>query len=258
MTRLYHGPGTWVRAWVNDLPMYDDSSMTMRAVDFPATPWFVPGENEVVLELEPTPMPQGLSAAPAFDLTFFGEGPKEAPSARPHFVTLLETKFPQVLEELPPEERKLPVRWSKRFTPEGHIPSPIWADNPKENIPEKGTPELLAALFAVQQAFINKDVDALMAATELKLEDQLRYHPGSARLVPADIKKEHAEMLAEGQWDVKAFDPDRIRFRSCAGGRVAYARRDDGGPALEARNGPHAWRARPLLVRQGADWRIFR
>lgn len=259
MTRLYHGPGTWVRAWVNDLPMYDKPVHSMSAIDFPATPWFVPGENDLVLEFAESERPEGLSnVAPAFDLTFFAEGPPPLPTSKPPLVPILEVKFPALLAELPMEKWALPTRWSTKFTPTGNIPPPIWADNPREVIPERGNPELLGALFALHQAFAKKDVDAMVEAIDLKIEDQLRYHPGSARLNRSEIKKEHAEMLTEGDWKVAPFEPERLRFRSCAQGRVAYAHRDDGGPALEAHNGPHAWKARPLFVRRGTDWKIFR
>ena len=258
MARLYHHPGTWVRAFVNDLPMYDRPVESAVATDFPATPWFIPGENELVLEIAEAPKPESFgNAAPSFELTFFGEAPPQLPAGRPRLVPLLETKFPKLLAELPPEDWKLPVRWSAKFTPTGNIPPPIWEANQPEKIPELGSPALLRALFGLHQAFARKDVDAMADALDLKLEDQSRYHPGSPRLVRAEVKKEHAEML-EGDWKVDPFEPEKIRFRSCAQGRVAYAHREDGGPALSARNGPHAWKVRPLFVRQGADWKIYR
>lgn len=259
MCRLYHSPGTLVRVWVNDLPMYDRAPEKMTTGNFPATPWFQPGENEIVIEVNDAPPAPGLKNIPSsFELLLFGEG-KEDSVGVPAKIPLYDQKYPAFMSRLPPEEQKLPARWRGTFRPEGPIPEPIWADAPAGPIPENGTPELWKVMHEMHRAFGQKDVDAMIAATTLKLEDQRRYHGNHPRLQLNELRQENHEMLQE-PWDLAPFEPSRMRFRSCAGGRVAYATRDDGGPALEARHpsGQHAWKFKPLLMRRGADWQIFR
>lgn len=259
MCRLYHAPGTLVRVWLNDLPMYDRAPDKMTTGNFPATPWFQPGENEIVIEVEPAaPAPGARNIPSSFELLLFGEGPEDSRGV-PAKLPLYQQKYPAFLAQLPVEEQKLPARIRGTFTPEGAIPAPIWADATPGPLPPLGTPELWRVMREMHRAFAHKDVDAMLAATTLKLEDQRRYHGDHPRLQLHELRRENHEMLQE-PWDLAPFEQDRLRFRACAGGRVAYATRDDGGPALEARHpsGQHAWKFKPLLLRRGADWQIFR
>jgi hypothetical protein len=257
MTRIRHCHGTHVRVFVNDLPMYDKAVLDFCAPTFGATPWFVPGENRVVIEVNDGPINPGMPTVPRhFHLLFFHQGE----NLETDETTLYEKEYPTFLAELPEAERKLPCRWTDTFTPKGQIPEPIWADAAPEPIPEKGTPELLKAVYDLHVAFSRRDVDALVGAAALKLEDMQRYFGPQSWNIPSEVKKEHAEMMAE-PWDLAPFEPDRLRFRSCAGGRVAYATYEDGGPAVRARHKiapTQTWAVKPLLVRQGADWRIYR
>ena len=258
MTRLYHGPGTWVRVFVNDLPMYDKPSDASMSSDFPATPWLVPGENDLAIEVLEVPLPPNVGRAPRFDLLFWGEGPSILAGGPASKVPLFETSFPKFLAELPPEARDdIPVRYEAKFTPEGNIPPPIWADASPETIPERGSPELLKPLFDLHQAFKRKDVDGFLGALDLKFEDQRRYHGNSPRLARAEVRVEHEEFF-QARWDVPEFTPETLRFRACNGGRVVYAHNEKGGPAFEARSPTAAWNVRPFLIRRGADWRIYR
>ncbi len=258
MTRLYHGPGTWVRVLVNDLPMYDKPADAFLSSDFPATPWFIPGENDVAIEVLEAPPVPGVAIEPRFDLLFWGEGPSILPKGPPTKVPLFEQSFPRLLKELPIEDRKkVPIRYEAKFTPEGEIPPPIWAESQPEKIPEHGSPELLKPLFDLHQAFKRRDAEALIDGTDLKFEDQRRYHGNHPAIDRRTIITEHEEFL-KAPWDLAPFEPDKIRFRSCQGGRVAYAHHESGGAALTARSGRSVWNVRPFLVRRGADWRIYR
>lgn len=257
MARFRSNHGIHVRVLVNDIPMYDRSVLDYCSPTYPATPWFIPGENQVEIELAAAPLNQDMKVIPShFHVLFFHQGPNIAKDE----TTLYEEEYPKLLAKLPPEERQLPCAIKSSFTPSGDIPKPIWADVPPGHVPEQGTPELLKAIFDLHHAFARRDLDALVGAISLKLEDQQRYFGPQPWLKESDVKREHAEMM-EQPWDLAPFEPERLRFRSCVDGRVAYATLDDGAPAVRARHrlDPNqTWAVKPLLVRQGADWRIYR
>jgi hypothetical protein len=256
MARMRHSPGVHVRILVNDIPMYDRAVMTFSTPTFPATPWFQPGENELVIECREAPVnPEMALVPPHFQCLLFEQGPTVEDEE-----TLVLEEYPTFLEKLPEDERKLPCARRTTFTPQGLIPKPIWADAAPGPVPERGSPELLKAIFDLHQAFAKRDGDALFAAGALKVEDLQRYFGNQVTTNPADLRKENEAMFAE-PWDLAPFHPERLRFRSCAEGRVAYATDEHGGPAVLARHKvdpKQAWAVRPLLVRRGADWRIYR
>jgi hypothetical protein len=237
--------------------MYDRAVLDYCSPTWPATPWFIPGENTVEIEFKEAPKNPDMAVIPShFHALFFHQGADMVKDE----TTLYAEEYPKLLQKLPEEERKLPCSIKSTFTPEGDIPKPIWADAAKGPVPEKGSPELLKAIFDLHHAFANRDVDALIAAAALKLEDQQRYFGPQPWLRQDDLKREHQEMM-EQPWELAPFEPDRLRFRSCKEGRVAYATHDSGGPAVIARHKidkNQTWAVKPLLVRQGADWRIYR
>ena len=257
MARFRSSHGIHVQVRVNDVPIYDRAVLDFCAPTYPASPWFVPGENVVEVEVREGPINEDMKTIPPhFDVLFFHQGADLNKDETPLYFE----EFPKLLQKLPAEERKLPCTLRSSFTPEGHIPEPIWRDVPKGPGPERGSPELLKAIFELHQAFAKRDLDALIATSAIKLEDQQRYFGPQPWLRESEIKAEHAEMMAQ-PWDLAPFEPERLRFRSCVEGRVAYATLDDGSPAVRARHRaiPNpTWAVKPLLVRRGADWRIFR
>lgn len=256
MARFRHSPGVHVRILMNDVPMYDRAVMTFSSPTFPATPWFRPGENEIVIECRPAPVnPEMESVPPHFQCFFFRQGPTIEDEAE-----LYLEEFPNFLLKLPEEERTMPCSVRATFTPEGIIPKPIWADADPGPVPETGSPELLKAVFDLHQAFAKRDGEALFTVGALKVEDLQRYFGSQPSTNPVELRKENEAMFQE-PWDLAPFHPERLRFRSCQGGRVAYATNEHGGPAVMARHKAdpgQAWAVRPLLVRRGAEWRIYR
>lgn len=255
MVRILHNAGTWVRVWVNDLPMYDRAVMNFMTSQFHGTPWFIPGENSLVLEVFDAPRnPETPTVTPYFDLTLYLDAVDPADEQ-----VLVQLKYPELLADLAPEDRKFPIVVRTTFTPEGNIPEPIWKNAPPSEIPEDGTPELWKAVYAVHDAFARRDVDAFVDSAALKLEDQVRYLGPDVRLSREGVRKEHAAMM-EQPWELMPFEPTELHFRSCQDGRVAYVTRKGGGPAIYAqhRTAPQSFKVKPLLVRQGADWRVYR
>jgi hypothetical protein len=256
MAMLRQCPGVHVRVFVNDVPMYDRAVMGYSTPTFPATPWLQAGENEIVIECRESPKNPEMVLVPAhFQCKIIGQGAVEADDKLVYF-----EEYPTFLPKLPEEERKLPCSIRGTFTAEGVIPKPIWADSSPGPVPERGSPELLKTVFGLHQAFAKRDGDALLELGSLKIEDLQRYFGKLPSTDVASLRKENEEMFKE-PWDVMPFRPEDLRFRSCAMGRVAYATSVDGGPALLARHKTdpgQVWAVRPLLLRQGADWRIFR
>lgn len=256
MTRIRHCHGTRVRVLVNDLPMYDRAVMDFVTPTFPATPWLKSGENTIEVHVDRSPLNPNMSKVPAhFWLLMFHQGEDMELDEK----TLYSLEYPNFFERLPEEERKLPCVWRDKFTPEGGIPKPIWEDATPEEIPEHGTPELLKSVFELHSAFARKDKEAFFHAGSLKLVDLRRYFGPQPWNTEPEVRKENDEMF-EQPWDLMPFDPAKLSFRSCAGGRVAYVTHAGGGPAIYARHkhAPQEFSVKPLLVRQGADWRIFR
>jgi len=142
MARFRSNHGVHARVLVNDVPMYDRSVLDYCCPTYPATPWFISGENQVVLELSEAPLNEDMKVIPShFHALFFHQGA----NIQTDETTLYEEEYPKLLEKLPAEERHLPCSIQSTFTPSGDIPKPIWADVPKGPVPEKGTPELLKA-----------------------------------------------------------------------------------------------------------------
>ncbi len=256
VARVLQNAGTFVTALVNDVPMYEKSTMDFSAPTFHGCPFLIPGENQVVIEVEKAPMNMEIPALPMFELAFFLHVMKVEDE-----VNVFNVRYPDFVESLPPERRKFPVRSDvMKFTPPGYIPDPIWANAPRAAIREDGSPELLQPLFELHSAFVRRDIDAFLNITSTKIADLVRYTGPSPDATRSELEKETAEFFGM-EWDLRPFDPKKLRFRSCCEGRVVYVTDDERGPALFAQHKTEprtAWRVKPYLVRQGSGWRIFR
>ena len=257
VARVLHNPGTRVLALVNDVPLYDDAATGFSAPAIHGCPWLVPGENQVVLEVDEAPKDEGMpNNLPMFELSFFLHKLKIEEE-----VNVFHVRYPNFAETLPSERRKFPIVSDvMRFTPEGYIPDPIWKDAPSMNIPAAGTPKLLQPLFELHRAYERRDVDAFLDLTSTKISDMVRYTGPSPDASRDELAKETAEFFAM-PWDLRPFDPNKLRFRSCAQGRVAYVTDDERGPALFAQHKTEprtTWPVKPYLFFEGTRWRIFR
>ncbi len=256
VARVLHNAGTFVTAIMNDIPMYEKSVMDFSAPTFHGCPWLVPGENEVVLEVEEAPLNPEFRTLAMFELSLYLHVMKVEDERN-----VFHVRYPDFVETLPPPRRKFPIRSDPmKFTPEGHIPEPIWWNAPKASINPLGSPELLQPLKDLHTAFEKRDIDAFLDLTSTKIEDLVRYTGPTPDASRTNLEQETAEFFGM-QWDLRPFEPEKLRFRSCQEGRVVYVTDEERGPALFAKHKTEkrtAWRVKPYLVRQGNGWRIFR
>lgn len=244
-----HAPGIYARVAVNDIPFY------RRAVDCnlaPAGPFnhlIVPGDNVVTMELfevgEPTP-----TIIRSFSMEILREKDD---------VACFREKWPDFGKEYPEEERKLPIVHTRGFKSEGEVPKPIWWEAPRESFGAGGTSEQLDVVREVHEAYGKADVDAFLAAYELKFAEHRRYYGVVPELTPAMARPKYAGLLAM-PWDLEPLDPEQLVFERRAEGRVAYVTRKDGTAALQARHKTdpsHTWEADLLMTRVDGRWRIF-
>lgn len=256
VARVLHNAGTHVTALVNDVPIYQGAVQDFVAPSFPGCPWLMPGENSVVLEVEEAPINPEVPVRAMFELCFFLETEKVGEEHK-DFVA----RYPECMEGLPPERQKFPQRSNPMlWTPAGVIPEPIWKNSPPGNIPVDGTPELLQAVHQLHEAFETRNVDAFLDATSTKIADLVRYTGPQPHGTRAELAKETEENFAF-PWDLRPFDPKKLRFRSCCDGRVAFVTDDERGPALSAQHKTEPgtkWRPKLYLFRDGGAWRIFR
>ena len=256
MARVLQNAGTFVMALVNDVPIYDKAVMDFSAPTFHGCPWLIPGENEVVIEVEEAPLNPEFKTLAMFELCFFWHVTKIDDEKN-----IFHVRYPDLVEKLPPDRRKFPIRSEPmKFTPEGYIPEPIWANAPKQSISAFGSPELLQPLKDLHSAFERRDVDAFLEVTSTKIEDMVRYTGPTPDASRDNLAQETSEFFGM-QWDLRPFEPEKLKFRSCCEGRVVYVTDDERGPALFAQHKTEkrtAWRVKPYLVRQGNSWRIFR
>jgi hypothetical protein len=75
MARFRSSHGIHVQVRVNDVPIYDRAVLDFCAPTYPASPWFVPGENVVEVEVREGPINEDMKTIPPhFDVLFFHQG----------------------------------------------------------------------------------------------------------------------------------------------------------------------------------------
>lgn len=246
--QIKQAPNLVARVKVNDVPWY------RRLVDFhhapagPANHLFLPGENEVTIEIHSTE--QDPYMIRTFELLFM----KESDDSR-----IFRAKFPDYMEEYPEEERKLPFTHKQRFLFEETSPLPVWFHAPREGFSSEGSSEQHEAVRELHAAYANQDIDAFLHAMEHKTAEFAKFYGHLPELSPENARASYGKTLRE-PWDLRPYDPTELVFERHCDGRVAYVTRRDGGPALSADHKvdpSQTWQANLLLTRIDGRWRIF-
>lgn len=245
---IHQGPDSAVRASLNDVPFYRFEEPDSVTRSGPAIHLLRPGENELTLEID---------RAPAWSHVFV-----ELSVDNDHEHPTLYCEWPKLYAELPEKARRLPLRYTTRFTPEGETFSPVFLASAPMAFDCLGTPELHEAVRAVHSAVARRDLDAYEREMALMVDEHRRAYAGWDDVEQSLSTHEIAGFFAKDV-RVRPLEPDKLHYESRAGGRVAHVTRIDGGHVIEAvsvSGGEVLERIRTDLTftwRDGA-WRIFR
>jgi hypothetical protein len=244
---ISQGPHSMVRAWLNDLPLYQSYRADPSNRTGPAIHLLRPGENTFAIEID---------RAPPESQVFF-----ELLVDWDHNHPALYFEWPREAMHLP-RDRRTPFRFEARFTPEGEIFTPTWLSSAPEEVPCEGTPELREALRRFHQALEQRDLDAYCDGLALKASEYERAYPGWPESTAGEMRADMAGFLRE-DLRVRPLDLDEIHFEPRAGGRLVCAQNLLGGSVIDAISmdkTPDGASARvsldPVFTRRDGAWRI--
>lgn len=263
---LFIKEGTWVRAYVNDLPLYTtkpDGQATSES--YTLNELLVPGENKIALEvlksldtsLIPEPERRWTVRFQIYRQTD-AHDPDKRIEDTPEFEVLQQIQFPDVYDAVEPRFRREPFFYETTFAcPFDPFPEPVWKGAPKAEFDDSGVPELRDVVSEFHRAIQERDADAFLDITALKRRHEVRafdadgYETNQAKAIREWFDLEPA---------IGDLDFSELHFRALQGGRVAHVTRLDGGYAFDARatkNTERRMLTDLLLTQQSGRWRVF-
>ncbi|MDI1446891.1 hypothetical protein [Polyangium sp. 6x1] len=248
--RILHRPGSRARALLNGIPLYDRVVTQNVAPSQPVTHWLVNGENTITVELSPAPRsPNTPSMGAHFALLILNAEDLEKKVENPVFTW----EYPTSLQGLGlPLE--LPLVGGGVLHIPHDVPEPAYRRALPEAFPEEGTPEQRATVLELYDAFASRDAARFESAMQLKVSEFERFYG------PQPLSRVQALQRLNSPWVMEPFDAHDLRFDRYADGRVAYARRASGKPAVRAvnRDEPYlGWGSNFFMTRLDGRWRIF-
>lgn len=245
--RVHHRPGSHALVRLNGLPLYDRTVDDLTSPTGPITHALLPGENKIEITLlDGPPDPTGVPTNLAFIL---------ARLERPDPVDVWTFEFPRTLQESGVAPT---MPWVEEFvfTPQGAPPPlPTYTESPPSMFPNEGSPGQHQALRELYDAFAGKDGDAFQEAMRIRMDEFERAYGENPQL-----RAESVQALQE-PWIMDPWNPEELRFERWLDGRVAFARRLSGKPAIQAihRDDPfRSWGADFFLCQVNGRWRVFR
>lgn len=246
LARILHRPASRARVLLNGIPLYDRTPDKNVAPITPITQWLVQGENTVTIELFPAPVsPLTPFLGPHFQMAIM---PADDQDSR-----VFAWEYPDTLKDagLPTE---LPLVFPGLLRIEHALPEASYRRATPEDFPIEGTPEQRAAVFELYDAFGSRDPARFEAAMALKVSEFERFYG------PQPLSRVDALSRMNQPWVMDPFDEHDLRFERYEGGRVAYARRFSGRPAVRAvhQDEPYfGWGSDLFMTRLDGRWRIF-
>jgi len=248
--RIMHRPGSRARALINGVPIYDRIVKDNVSPAQPITHWLASGDNTLTFELAPAPLSPNT---PYLGGHFTSGVQKVEPAKKPEELKLFRGPYPMGLggKEFP---AVLPLVHTEVFHVSADLPAPAYAKASREEFPKEGTPELRAAVFDLYDAFASRDAARFEKAMEVKYDEFDRYYS-----LPPTTKVEAVQGM-NAPWDMEPFNEHDLRFDRLLDGRLAYAHRESGRPAVRAvhRDEPYlGWGTDFFLTRLDGRWRIY-
>lgn len=251
--RVRQGPKTIARVSFNDLPAFREASRDFRDTGRAADHLLVPGENVMRLEVwEGPPSLDSPEVQGIVDVTI-SDAETETALARIAWPALA-MSMGQTHGQL-----EFPFSHTERFEIPLDHPKPIYDEQPPEIIPERGTPDLRAALERLHGTLDKQDARGFVSESRLKLDENRRFYGASDDNAPEGVTRAYEGRFSR-KLRVEPLDDELIRFESRAKGRVAYATRTDGRPVIHAEvvaDPGQAFSSNPLFVKQAGVWTLF-
>ncbi len=249
--RILHRPASRARALLNGIPLYDRTVDKNVAPMQPVTHWLVRGENTITVELSPTPpSPNTPFMGPHFAISILRAEDLGKETEPP---PLFKWEYPTSLMGLG-LPLDLPLVGGGILPIDHDLPEASYRRASREDFPEEGTPEQRAAVLELYDAFASRDPARFEATMQLKVSEFERFYG------PQPLSRAQAVQRMNAPWVMEPFDAHDLRFDRYADGRVAYARRASGKPAVRAvhRDEPYlGWGSDFYMTRLDGRWRIF-
>lgn len=253
--------GVLARAFLNDLPLDLGFVEGPDSMTGGANHWLIPGENTLTMEILRAPLapPPGAHPSEAESINMMLYTVKDATKSPPVIDVRYRCAFPDMLSSVPEPLRRFPFYFKATFTLGVDIYSPLYLESPPAHFECEGTPELHAAVKAIHDAILARDIDAFLDLSSLRYAEFERAFWG-AQDASAAKRKEAARKFFSHPMRVKPLDLRLLHFEPRAGGRVALVSGADGQPAIEAiaEDDPVLrLRANILLTQHEGAWRVI-
>ncbi|MEY4413498.1 MAG: hypothetical protein RIQ53_791 [Pseudomonadota bacterium] len=244
MLRL-QADGCRAEVWLNDIPVASSVTQT-GALMVPVHEYLLPGDNRLQLVVSPAehrlPGPAGTSGGPG------GPGgprllgqPARArvrlmlprlgqPGHEAHARTLTEIQL-----ELDPEADTGESRVEERVVPvPAHWPRWRWQELPPIRSVEDVRPLITRFVRLVGTALAQGDVDGLLQASQLRLEDVAQAYGQSTADLAQRWRQRLVQLQQQGALRLALPQGRDIVLRPCGGGRLVQCDGDDGLPVLRS------------------------
>jgi hypothetical protein len=243
---ISHGPFSSILFRLNDIPFYricDTTKETGVTETNVADHLLVRGENTFTFEIHES------------DEKYFATFELQLDHDRKN--NLFEFAWPHIYQFIP-AVTSLPFKYTLSFNiPDLPFRSAFLDAEPQSFGPE-GNRELHEAVMRFYYALIRSDAKGFLHEMRLKVDELQRAYPGSPMFDYNKLEGTFIKRFEQGL-EVETIRLDELVFESCAGGRVAYVTRKDGGRPISAHAPDGAGMIHDLwLTHYQGRWQIFR
>lgn len=255
----YHvtvAPGVLMRAYVNDLPVFQGLHRGPDTRQGGANHLVVPGENTLALEVLRAPRPRSTGAPPGEPIRFVIFTAADPVNAPKQVTILHEVRFSEIIAKTPEAEHS-PYYYFGRFDLGVPVNAPVYLSCPMSPVDCEGTRELHNAMAELHASIASGDVNRFLELCELRFEERAFAYQGFGENIGA--QKDVATRFFASTPVARPLDPRGLHFEPRAFGRVACVSRTDDGSAIEARtksDGAAVLRVNPWFARKDGVWRI--
>ena len=162
--------------------------------------------------------------------------------------------------EFPVEPGALTGVWARQFTvaPAQAFGRWAWQDAPATPQSDEDARELVALCEIVHAALARRDLDAVMALTDLRSEELARALDVPVDEVRAEEAAMYAQWFASPRWALAPFDAGGLAASRFARGRLVRVTDPYGGPPIHGTDGERRFAFSFTATRVAGSWAIVR